>query len=227
MCFSSNVRSIENYLPKKNNSRKVAIDPIISIFQSACLNASPAAARPRHLRPQTRRRPPRRPRPPLRRSAVVARPQKLDLCRRLRRLLIPILTSAGNSRWMSALGCCRQQTRFSANCSGYTESNMSEYLTQWQDYRRRKKLLFFAFFGYIPACAVFYVVAMQLFHSDRFLQPFAICWMVFFAFAFVRFSAFQCPRCGNKYFIRRRFAFFSDYRILAQECVHCDLPKYS
>jgi hypothetical protein len=23
-------------------------------------------------------------------------------------LLIPILTSAGNSRWMSALGCCRQ-----------------------------------------------------------------------------------------------------------------------
>ena len=104
---------------------------------------------------------------------------------------------------------------------------MSEYVTQWQDYRRSRNLLFFAFFGYIPAGAVFYVVTMQLFHSDRFLLPFAICWMAFSAFAFIRFSAFRCPRCGNKFFMRRRFAFFYDYRMFAQKCVNCDLPKYS
>ena len=104
---------------------------------------------------------------------------------------------------------------------------MSEYVTQWQDYRRSRNLLFFAFFGYIPACAVFYVVTMQLFHSDRFILPFAICWMAFSAFAFIRFSAFRCPRCGNKFFMRRRFAFFYDYSMFAQKCVNCDLPKYS
>ena len=99
-------------------------------------------------------------------------------------------------------------------------------MKQWQDYRRRRKLLFFAIFGYIPACAVFYLVTMQL-YSDRFVQPFAICWMAISAFAFIRVSVFRCPRCGNKFFIRRRLAFFSDYRMFAQKCMHCDLPKYS
>jgi hypothetical protein len=51
--------------------------------------------------------------------------------------------------------------------------------------------------------------------------------MAFGVFASMRFSGFRCPRCGDKFFIRRRFAMFSNYRMFAQKCVHCDLPKYA
>ena len=106
-------------------------------------------------------------------------------------------------------------------------------MEQWQDYRRRKKLLLFAVVGYLPAGVAFMLVTSLLFgdrpHTDTpgGVFGFYFCWMAFCAFAWIRFSNFRCPRCGNKFFIRRRFAFFSDYSMFAQKCVHCDLPKYS
>ena len=108
---------------------------------------------------------------------------------------------------------------------------MSAYVEQWQDYRRRKTLLLFAVVGLVPAGVAFILVTLLLFadkpHTDTPAEIFGFCWMAFYASASMRFWNFRCPRCGKNFFIRRRFAFFSDFRMFAQKCVNCDLPKYS
>lgn len=108
---------------------------------------------------------------------------------------------------------------------------MGAYAEQWQDYRKRERLLLFAIIGLLPAGVAFILVTLLLFanrpHTDTLGEVFGLCWMALYAFAGTRLSNFRCPRCGNKFFIRRRFAFFSDYRMFAQKCVHCGLPKYS
>jgi hypothetical protein len=104
---------------------------------------------------------------------------------------------------------------------------MSEYAEQWRDYRKRRSLSRFAFFGYVPACLAFGLVHELLFHSDRFLMPFAYCWMAFFVFAQMRVQYFRCPRCGSRFFgsglINK--GLFNNGK--AGKCLHCDLPKYA
>jgi hypothetical protein len=108
---------------------------------------------------------------------------------------------------------------------------MSTYVEQWQDYRRRKNLLLFSVVGFLPVGVAFIFVTLLLFadgpHTYSPEGVFGFCWMALCAVAWIRFSNFRCPRCGNKFFIRRRFAFFSDYSMFAHKCMHCDLPKYS
>ena len=107
---------------------------------------------------------------------------------------------------------------------------MSKYLREWQDYRRRRNLLLFASIGYVPACGVFGVFTMLLFHSDRPIVPFAICWMAFGVFANMRFNGFRCPRCGNMFFFQdeQRLVFkIRRGNQFASKCLHCGLPKYA
>jgi len=101
---------------------------------------------------------------------------------------------------------------------------MSEYVTQWQDYRRRRDLQLFALIGFVPAVFVVALVSLLLFDSDKPAVAFLFCWMAFFVVASQRFSRFRCPRCGDRFFLHSGS---SSYSMFAKKCVHCGLPKYA
>jgi len=96
------------------------------------------------------------------------------------------------------------------------------YEQQWQDYKRRRNLLAFAFIAYVPVVGTFGYLTTRFLHTEVPFYVFASCWMVFFAFSGIRFQLFRCPRCGKRFFLK------SLYRNpLANRCLHCALPKYS
>ena len=96
------------------------------------------------------------------------------------------------------------------------------YEQQWQEYRKRRNLLAFAFIGYVPIVGALGYLGMRFLHTDMPFYVLASSWMAFFAFSGIWFQLFRCPRCGKRFFLK------SLYRNpLATRCLHCALPKYS
>ncbi|MFY9791997.1 MAG: hypothetical protein WAJ99_12480 [Candidatus Sulfotelmatobacter sp.] len=57
---------------------------------------------------------------------------------------------------------------------------MNEHSDPWQDYRKRRNLVLFAFLGYTPALFVFAVVTIRLFHTTMLAFIAAFSWMIFY-----------------------------------------------
>jgi hypothetical protein len=99
---------------------------------------------------------------------------------------------------------------------------MTNYAESWQEYRRRRNLLLFAFFGYMPAVGLVAVLATWEFKSATPAFVAAFSWMAFYAAAGIRFQRFKCPRCG-RWFLAKWW----NHNMFARRCVHCGLPKYA
>jgi len=72
---------------------------------------------------------------------------------------------------------------------------MSESADPWREYRKRRNLALFAFFGYVPVVFVFAVATIRLFHTTTPAFIAAFSWMAFYAFAGIRFQFLRCPGC--------------------------------
>jgi len=107
-------------------------------------------------------------------------------------------------------------------------STRPDYSDAWRDYRRRRLVFWAVFLGYVPGVMlILFAVGLPLsalsgIKPDYFAYPVAGAWMLAFLIASVRLSWFRCP-CCHKWF----FATFWYHNPLAQECVHCGLPKWA
>lgn len=99
---------------------------------------------------------------------------------------------------------------------------MNDFGDSWQEYRRRRNLLLFAFFGYVPIVSIVAVVTIRA--PGRTTPAFvaAFTWMAFYAVAGIRFQTFMCPRCSKWFFAKCWY-----HNMFVQRCVHCGLPKYA
>jgi hypothetical protein len=104
----------------------------------------------------------------------------------------------------------------------YTGPHMTDYAELWQEYRRRRNLLLFAFVGYIPAVALTEILTTWMFKTAT--PPFVVAfsWMAFYAVAGIRLQRFKCPRCSRLFFAKWWY-----HNMFARGCVHCGLPKYA
>ena len=99
---------------------------------------------------------------------------------------------------------------------------MADYTESWQEYRKRRKLLLFAFLAYMPVVALIGFVTTWLFKSTTPVFVAAFSWMAFYLVAGIRFQRFKCPRCGKWLFAKWWY-----HNMFARRCVHCALPKYA
>ena len=98
---------------------------------------------------------------------------------------------------------------------------MTTQTDAWQEYRKRRNVVLFAFVGYVPVVFVVALLSMRLFSTFTPAFILAFAWMVFFAIAGNVFVRFPCPRCGKPFFAKWWY-----YNTFARRCVHCGLPKY-
>ena len=101
----------------------------------------------------------------------------------------------------------------------YTDSGMNESGDPWQEYRRRRNLALFAFFGYVPVIALFAVITETLLHVTTPVFVAAISWMLLAVIVGNWFIRFPCPRCGKPFFMK-----WWGYNTFARRCLHCKLP---
>ena len=100
--------------------------------------------------------------------------------------------------------------------------NMNGFEQQWNEYRKRRNLVLFAFLGFMPFVGAVGSLSGKMFHTDAIFTVFALSWLGFIAVSSVRLNCWPCPRCS------KWFAGTWLYRIpFARRCVHCGLPKYS
>jgi hypothetical protein len=99
---------------------------------------------------------------------------------------------------------------------------MADYSESWQEYRKRRNLLLFAFFGYMPIAGFLAFLTTKVFNSETAALVVLGSWLVFYGVAGIRFQMFRCPRCGRWFFAKWWY-----HNIFARRCVHCGLPKYA
>jgi hypothetical protein len=93
--------------------------------------------------------------------------------------------------------------------------------SSWDDYRRRRRLFWIAFLGYLPVVASVGLFLKWLFGSEVPFLVLALTWMAFFFVAGIRMNTFPCPRCGKPFF---QTLFYGNP--LAKRCVRCGWPKW-
>jgi hypothetical protein len=99
---------------------------------------------------------------------------------------------------------------------------MTDYDESWREYRRRRNLLLFAFFGYMPIVGLFAFLTVRVFHTTTPAFVAGFTWMAFYAVSGLRFQAFKCPRCGKWFFAKWWY-----HNMFAQKCLHCGLRKFA
>jgi len=92
----------------------------------------------------------------------------------------------------------------------------------WEEYRRKRNLFWFAFFGFLPSVALVGVLSFRVFYTFTPAMVAAITGVVFLIIAAERALRFRCPRCGEMFFKKS-----IDSDSFARRCVHCGLPKYA
>ena len=99
------------------------------------------------------------------------------------------------------------------------------YHQQWQDYRIRGFLFWFAFLTYIPGIILVSIPLTRLLHSDKgkigVIGVVAILWTVAVALTGIYKTRWKCPRCHQP---------FQQWQpgnptAIASRCMHCGLPK--
>jgi MFS-type transporter involved in bile tolerance (Atg22 family) len=99
------------------------------------------------------------------------------------------------------------------------------YEIEWNNLRRRSRLFWFSFFGYIPGVVIIGFPISEYFNSETPILVVAICWMVFFMTAGIYMQIFKCPRCRSNFFSRKR-GVFRFYNIFSSKCLNCGLYKW-
>src|SRR5260370_7004603 len=99
---------------------------------------------------------------------------------------------------------------------------MSEPLDPWQEYRRRWKLVLFAYIGYLALVFATAWAADRLIHTSAPAIVVGLGWMALLAVSGIRCQRFRCPRCGKVFNSKTWFE-----RMDAPCCVHCGLPRYA
>jgi hypothetical protein len=100
-------------------------------------------------------------------------------------------------------------------------NDSTDYAVSWEDYRRRCRRAALLLLGWLPVAGGF-AFLMQRFHlSEAAAEVGAGAWMVAAFWTALRIKLWRCPRCGNRFFMRR---LVSDP--FARKCLHCGLPKW-
>jgi hypothetical protein len=103
----------------------------------------------------------------------------------------------------------------------------SEYTADWQEYRRRRRLFWILFLGFIPGVFILFTFALGLLSlidaSNPAVSIFLIAgfWMLMLIIASFQYFYFHCPRCHKPFFSK----FW--YRPFTKKCTHCGLPKWA
>jgi hypothetical protein len=100
---------------------------------------------------------------------------------------------------------------------------MSDPVDPWQEYRKRRKLVLLAAFGYLPIVFGTAVATEYLFHTSGPVIPVMFGWLIFLGVANARCQRFTCPRCRKLFFVK----YGSFERRDQPQCVHCGLLKYA
>jgi hypothetical protein len=96
--------------------------------------------------------------------------------------------------------------------------NDPDYGREWADLRRRTRIFWIIFLGYIPGVVILNLLAGLIAPS---LTPMwiAVPWMGAFMAAGIYRALFRCPRCHKRFFYK---GWYSSQFI--RNCLHCDLP---
>ena len=103
-----------------------------------------------------------------------------------------------------------------------------DYTADWRDYRRRRRIFWILFLGFIPGVFILFMVVVVLLSLVSDIKPeyfffwIAGLWMLMLIIAGFQFWWFYCPRCHKKF-----FATFWYRNPLTKKCLHCGLPKWA
>lgn len=96
-------------------------------------------------------------------------------------------------------------------------------LHEWADYHRGKRLLWTLFLAYLPAILVVSLLVRWLGGSDPWLFGAFLLWAVAWVRSALQLSRFQCPACGEPFFLGRRIVGSRIGNLWARTCRHCGL----
>jgi DNA-directed RNA polymerase subunit RPC12/RpoP len=98
----------------------------------------------------------------------------------------------------------------------------NRYFTQWQTYKRRRRLTWIIFFA-APLCVTLIGEPLAKFMDSALpINLILILWFVVFGAASAYVQYWKCPRCGKPFFFK---SWYSNAH--AKQCIHCGLPKWS
>jgi len=96
------------------------------------------------------------------------------------------------------------------------------YATQWNEYRKRRRLFWLVFATYVPGVAIIGVPLARLFRTGILVGVTAGLWMLAFVVTANYLGFWKCPRCGKPFF--RKWWYHNSF---ARKCVHCELRKWT
>jgi len=100
-----------------------------------------------------------------------------------------------------------------------TETN--DYKDQWDDYRRRNRIVIALFLGFIPGVLILGFPLTKLLKSEIPFYAVALTWMAMTAGAWIRLILFRCPRCRERFMMNKYFVVAS-----GRKCPYCGLKRY-
>lgn len=103
------------------------------------------------------------------------------------------------------------------NLLGAPES-VKDCPVEWRPYRKWARRRLFFLVGFLPVGGVLVRLGEALHLGSLPIYG----WMGFGGFTFVQTALFRCPRCRERYFSINGFG-----SPLADECMHCGLPKWA
>lgn len=100
-----------------------------------------------------------------------------------------------------------------------SQEHISLYALAWNDYRKRRKMLWYSALGIFAIMAI-----LNFFVSNLAVPILGPIWMVATIVSYFRLLFFRCPRCHHTFFVRWSFMLNNWF---ARRCMHCGLPKWS
>src|SRR5208282_4880282 len=98
---------------------------------------------------------------------------------------------------------------------------MSDYLTEWQEFRRRRKQFSMTLWGFYPFCGLVAVSEVsEIAARSKLAFSLAALYGVLLFYAAARVSRWPCPRCKQPF-----CSVFRNSWEACAACQHCGLPK--
>jgi hypothetical protein len=98
----------------------------------------------------------------------------------------------------------------------------NRYFTQWQAYKRRRRLSWIIFFATLSSAALIGEPLAKFMDSDFPVELILFLSVVATVAASAYVQNWKCPRCGKPF--GNKFWYSNAY---AKQCLHCGLPKWS
>jgi hypothetical protein len=131
---------------------------------------------------------------------------------------VPTTHLAEASEVLGAPPATSQQATLTAARSPLAISDHKRYAEGLADIRRRRRLLWVAFVGYIPAVMVLTPLVQSIARPNNALLIVVVSWMALFVVAGFRIDWARCPRCGKHF-----HATVLWHNPWARRCLHCGL----